>query len=248
MFCRCGQEMDNLDKFCRNCGRPAEQKREKIKDNKSSKNPCPICNAPIKGLFKARIKDDQPICSDCASRAYIRNGSMKFMSVEDFKEHLAYRQKNYDTLNSLNITHEIQASVMPTYYFRVDVHGGHWYIIKKNDTSNVPVYKFSEIMDYELIENGNPIVKGGGVGKAVVGGLLFGGAGAIVGASTAQRASKTVVDTMKLKITINNPYNDFVEIDFLQSLRGVKQGSVSYNSCAETATKIISLLEMNLLK
>ena len=66
-------------------------------------------------------------------------------------------------------------------------------------------FDFREIVDCETIEDGN-IIASGGVGRAIVGGLLFGGAGAIVGAAT--RKSKAVITHLAVKITrsdISNP-------------------------------------------
>ncbi len=66
-------------------------------------------------------------------------------------------------------------------------------------------FKFSEIIECETIEDGN-IIASGGIGRAIVGGVLAGGVGALVGAST--RKSKSVVSHLAVKITrsdINNP-------------------------------------------
>ena len=45
----------------------------------------------------------------------------------------------------------------------------------------------------------------GGIGRAAVGGILFGGAGAIVGAST--RKQKEVCDSLQVKVTVKG-YKD----------------------------------------
>ena len=53
------------------------------------------------------------------------------------------------------------------------------------------VHKYSEIVSFELLEDGNSITKGG-IGRAVAGGVLFGGVGAIVGGSTGKKKTKGV--------------------------------------------------------
>ncbi len=54
-----------------------------------------------------------------------------------------------------------------------------------------PIHKFSEVISYEMnkvVENKQIVEskKKGGIGRAIVGGALFGAAGAVVGASTAK--------------------------------------------------------------
>lgn len=66
-------------------------------------------------------------------------------------------------------------------------------------------FDFSELLNCEIIQDNN-IIMSGGVGRALVGGFVAGGVGAIVGATT--RDSKNVVFEMKLRITsrdINDP-------------------------------------------
>lgn len=53
------------------------------------------------------------------------------------------------------------------------------------------VYKYSEVLKYE-IRQGQTIIKTndrGGIGRAIVGGVLFGGVGAVVGAATSSKSS-----------------------------------------------------------
>ncbi len=45
------------------------------------------------------------------------------------------------------------------------------------------IFEFSNLLNFELLEDGETITKGG-LGRAVAGGLLFGGVGAIVGGVT----------------------------------------------------------------
>lgn len=58
------------------------------------------------------------------------------------------------------------------------------------DNANVPIMDFSDIVDVELVENGIKYKSENGVLRAAAGGALFGAAGAIVGASTANRTQK----------------------------------------------------------
>jgi len=97
------------------------------------------------------------------------------------------------------------------------------------------IYSYDEIVEYELLEDGG-VVASGGVGRAIVGGLLFGGAGAIVGGVTAGK--KSVVNNMKIKVTVNNFNNPTVFINVLNSQ--ARTDSFIYKMASETAQNILS--------
>ncbi|MCL2860001.1 MAG: SHOCT domain-containing protein [Oscillospiraceae bacterium] len=65
----------------------------------------------------------------------------------------------------------------------------------------VSIIPFNEILECEIIENSNTIKKGG-VGRAIVGGVIAGGVGAIVGAST--RKSSNIVNSLQVRIVTSN--------------------------------------------
>ena len=58
-------------------------------------------------------------------------------------------------------------------------------------TSNI-VFNFNDVVSYELIQDGESITKGG-VGRAVAGGILFGGVGAVVGGLTGKKKVVTEI-------------------------------------------------------
>lgn len=62
-------------------------------------------------------------------------------------------------------------------------------------------YHYSQIYKYEYIENHKAISTGGsGIGRALVGGMLFGPAGAVVGAVTKKRTMEEVASNMSIRI------------------------------------------------
>lgn len=72
----------------------------------------------------------------------------------------------------------------------------------ENDGINVwRVINFDEIIGCDLIED-NTTVMQGGIGRAVVGGVLAGGIGAVVGAQT--RKSSNIVEKLNVRILTNN--------------------------------------------
>ena len=73
------------------------------------------------------------------------------------------------------------------------------------------IFEFSNLLNFELLEDGETITKGG-LGRAIAGGLLFGGVGAIVGGVTGGKKSKGVCNSMRLKITLRNCHCSMVYI------------------------------------
>lgn len=67
---------------------------------------------------------------------------------------------------------------------------------------NYVVISYKNIIGYEVLDDGRT-VHSGGLGRAVVGGVLAGGAGAVVGAVTG-RKTKDMSENMRIKITVKN--------------------------------------------
>ena len=63
----------------------------------------------------------------------------------------------------------------------------------------------------------------GGVGRAIVGGALAGGAGAIVGANT--RASKNMIYNLQIRIITSNINNSLYTINIINNSTGVDVNS-----------------------
>lgn len=72
--------------------------------------------------------------------------------------------------------------------------------------SNIHVYRYSDIVSISYEENGTDVFNKS-LGGAVVGGLLFGGVGAIVGGSTAKAKQNKEVNTMSIKILLKSTSN-----------------------------------------
>ena len=62
------------------------------------------------------------------------------------------------------------------------------------------IISFENVVECNIIENSN-VMESGGVGRALVGGIIAGGAGAIVGANT--RKSKNIVSNLSIRIVTN---------------------------------------------
>ena len=102
------------------------------------------------------------------------------------------------------------------------------------------ILKFNEILDFEIFENGNSVISSR-TGSAVAGGLIFGGLGAVAGASGSRTINENA-STVKLKIYTNNIKNSVVTLDFLE--KGISKTSNEYEEIRDVINKMISFLKI----
>ena len=103
------------------------------------------------------------------------------------------------------------------------------------------VFEFSNLLNFELLEDDETITKGG-LGRAVAGGFLFGGVGAIVGGVTGGKKSKGVCNSMRLKITLRNCHCSMVYIPFI--MNETKTKSFVYKAAQSSAQECLSALQI----
>jgi len=115
----------------------------------------------------------------------------------------------------------------------------HKVVFAYNDGSNISIEMFSasDILESELIENNQSVIKtsrSSQVAGAAVGGILFGGLGAVVGGVTGKKVETVVVDTVGVRVTVNNLASPVRNYYFLNS--PVPKNSPQYNSAISQAT------------
>lgn len=101
--------------------------------------------------------------------------------------------------------------------------------------------EIDKIASYEFVEDGKTIV-GGGLGASVIGGLAFGGVGAVVGAITGKKKDKSKVNKVQIKLNTSDLNNPVMYINFLIS--PVKRDSFSYSNAIKDADTIVSSLDI----
>ena len=203
------------------------------------KETCPVCGQPVKGISATKIKDNQALCNDCFEKIEIDFSMMPFLTVDDIKEHFVYREENLKLFEKFSTTKEIKCG---KYFFREDAEMGKWYFSYEKNPVNPPLFSYDDIVDYELVEDGQQIVKGG-LGAAVAGASIAGGVGAIVGSNVGRKKVHTNVESMSLRISLKNRYKQLLKIDFIPFGMKVKSGSITYNSYKADASNVISFLD-----
>ena len=128
-------------------------------------------------------------------------------------------------------------------YFAIDENSRQWALYKglfpswKNDVPR----GYGDIVDFELLEDGSSITKGG-VGSALVGGFLFGRTGAIVGSITGAKKTKQTCTNLTIKITVNTIGCPTEYIKLITS--STKRESAAYKRELQYAQDILSLLQL----
>lgn len=213
-------------------------KKEKTHDLQETSSKCPICGGDTGLFFNSKIKDGQVLCMNCSEKVSMDLSLLSYQSVEDMKSHLEYRERNYEMHLNFNIQ---KNQPVGTHSLKIDDAQKLWYYSSKKDM-NPPIFRFDEILDYEFNEDGQTVTKGG-LGRAVVGGALFGGVGAVVGGITGKKKSKTFITSMKIRISLKNKYHHQIVLDFNPTGSKLQSGSFAYNQYLKEVESTLSLLD-----
>lgn len=116
---------------------------------------------------------------------------------------------------------------------------------------NNSIYSFKDIIGCEIIEDGEVITtttekKKAAIGKAIVGGAIFGPAGAIIGGTSGKSVSRSMnsafCNKLDLKITVNNLNNP---VEYIKMIDGnISKQSNEYKTSSEEAQKCLSIMQI----
>lgn len=196
------------------------------------KEACGICGGKT-GILSINVNDGK-ICRDC-TKSIGGTFGININSFDDFHQYRESLKDNEILLNTFMITNKENP------YIFIDTKNKLFKIGKKNAVNSNKVFHFNELIDYEYVEDGETITKGG-IGSAVVGGALFGAVGAIVGGTTGKKKTKPVVTDMHIRISLNNKWISNMTIELLSS--ETKKSSMTYGLMKSSSERIISLLDL----
>lgn len=206
------------------------------------------CNIPNNPKSKIIYLDLSTADSVCIS---IKQGSWKpkvtisdeslIVSKREIKDNNIVLKKQFSP--SIVLKKQFSPSKVVGGYFGIDETSRQWAIGKGLIPSlkNAVPYSYDDIVDFELIEDGTSVIKGG-LGSAAVGGVLFGGIGAIVGGVTGGKKAHQKCTSLMIKITVNNINAPTEYIKLITSPTDKK--SIMYKSSFQNAQEIISLLQL----
>ena len=191
-----------------------------------AKKICASCEKEL-GLLSLKVNiSDGAICTKCLLKYGLTNiSNPKSYTSSSIKQLI--NSRNY-WVQSFSPTKSIST------YLKIDENNKCFEIARN-------LFKYNNLLSFELLEDGETITKGG-LGRAVAGGVLFGGVGAVVGGVTGGKKTKGICTSMKIKVSMKEAHCDVIYIPFITS--ETKKNSFTYKVAQENAQECISALEI----
>ncbi len=227
-------------------------------------NYCPICNTKVSFFTGAAASGvhclDGPICGACYNEKILHGLDFYYewnfedqrkidcMHIGDFLRYAeekmnrlfneelkgfsctykAYKSVQFDDNNRLLLIEDIGPRAITNPIFNRGP-----IIIE-----NCKVYEYSQIVAFEVLEDGTSI-SSGGITRAIVGGLVAGGVGAIVGAST--RSFNAACSSLEVKLAIKGENEPIGEIIFLTLINTqIQRNSSQYREIVAGKDKLVA--------
>ncbi|MCF1783723.1 SHOCT domain-containing protein [Lactobacillus mulieris] len=203
---------------------------------------CGYCGNKTHALSRLKPKDGY-VCGKCMKKLGIKNtvGNIawsKGQTLESIKEiakeknKIRENQENFEANYTVGLEAKFNDKKRIMLLAKPKIN---WEFPIKTDFYELP---YENLVSYEIDEDGEVQAKGG-LKRTAVGGLLFGGAGAVVGAIT--RKKKKVCKYLRVIITTTDEDNPTITLDLISS--ETKVGSFVYNTNKENARKLASKFE-----
>lgn len=197
----------------------------------SEKGKCGICGKETKKQLK-----DGYICNNCFERGKrninITKG-LENIKIAEVKEAIKLTREDEQAINNFKVSKKVID------YMHFDDENKK-FLLPKTMFKKAKIYNYSEVLGYEILENGDSIIKGG-LGSAIVGGVLFGGLGAVVGGVTGSKTTKTLIKNLRVKIILDNSVNPVEYIDIIMS--DTQRDGFKYKMLRKYADDIAGILD-----
>ena len=205
---------------------------------------CPICDGTIYFMEGVKTRDGS-ICSECA---HIVPSARDFFT-DDIRSLWNENHKRWSLFTETKVLHSPESL-----YISIDE--THRYFLfgrgKGNNQEKV-VYSFDEVDSYEYITiKGETVThKKGVLGRAIVGGMVAGAAGAIIGGATANAVTETTPDRKKIKVFLTTQAGNVQEMSsnypypqgFTEFLDSCILGEVYEQPTQSTPTSAVSVAD-----
>ena len=191
---------------------------------------CSLCGEKA-GITALKLPDGV-ICHKCLGKCsplYSRAGK----SFQEITDHIHAREENAQRYQAMRWTNTVSGWIF------ADTESQTW-CCPVTCPKNPDLFHFADLIDFELLEDGVSVTKGG-LGSAVVGGALFGGVGAIVGGGLGKK-QQDVCQKMTISIHLRNSFTPGFEIPLVTA--ETKKSGFIYRNSKDSAAKIITILTM----
>lgn len=222
-----------------------EKEMQKIGKKLQGSDQCSICGRPLGKLSSKLHVSDGIICDDCIKKtgytitSLDARNAFASKTIEEIKQFINKRNEELKVIDGFTPNRSIWGVGFDdiNYKLLLDVPSG---VTEKQKK----VFDYSQIVDFELLEDGVSIAKGG-LGHAIAGGIAFGGVGAIVGGVVGHKA-KEYCEALKVAISLNDVITPVVNIDFID--KKTLLTDKRYITVLDQARKLISELQVSVNK
>lgn len=210
---------------------------------------CCICGATadVFSFSHKKTKDEKIVCRNCFKKAGVKGDYRKY-TVEEIEQLTIEKNKHDSMISNFIITDNLNYGAKFNDDTKEMILGNYCGYVEneeyydenyKRNPEQYELFSYSQIVDFELLENGESIASGG-IERAAVGGLLFGGVGAVVG--VASRSYKGVCSELKIKLTVKNYKEPAYYIYFITG--DVKKNDYKYVRQFEKAHNTLSKFQL----
>lgn len=201
-----------------------------------SKVCCDVCGDSMNSHSKTEISGGA-VCPACLRECRPSfKSNLRYKTAEEIKAHIEFQQQNRAAFKSFTPTDNVDKK------FFVDRNSRRFWIDGGYSAPQPPiVYSFDDVLDYELVVNGETYTQGGvKVGRALVGGAVFGPAGAVLGGISGKKKQTEQIDKMAVRILLDHEYEPTEEVPLISS--PTEKGSYEYDEAEENASRVLALL------
>lgn len=176
---------------------------------------------------------DGYICKNCMKRTepFIITLSWKNYTTDRVKHAIAEADRNAQLFHTYHPTKKMEN------YISFDENHKLWKTVGYRI-----IFRYEDIVRYDLLEDGVSVTKGG-LGSAAIGGVLFGGSGAVAGSIVGKKKTSREIHEFRLKVVTRNEFYPEVFINFLPA-GSIKSDGFVYRNYKSAAQSIITELDV----
>lgn len=221
------------DGSCPVCGSTIK-KYNRMFERKPPKGICALCKNKLTESTKFQLSD-AVICKECEEKSLSNLSHPHRRTLATMKEAIQLAQRYRMQINSFSTTDSAFDRLF------VDSNNKKWYVAnaKSSDYHTPVIFEYGELLDYTISQNQTTIQKSG-AGKAVVGGLLFGGIGAIAGGLSGRKTQEAICE-LSITIKVKSEWVDSIKIEIIKDI--VEYGTARYNLYMAHFDSLITLLD-----
>lgn len=123
------------------------------------KDPCAICGGKVKGLLPWKI-DGQLVCNDCYGHVDLPQNAVNFMSLEDFRGYMAFREENRMLKDQFRVTDQVDFGWLDD-KFLFDMNNG---LLCMDKNLNDTIFEARQIKSFTIREDASLLFQGSASG------------------------------------------------------------------------------------